>query len=138
MPLAPEVLEAYRKAEYVVFGEPPLVLRIGEPNRRLDTMLQAAQKESAAFITAFNPGGQRRSDQDNEAAQVQLERTLAEKPYGCYPGEGRDPAGHWTAEPSLLVIGIPRAEAESLGLAFEQNAIVFVARGKAPELVVLR
>lgn len=138
MPLAPEVLEAYRKAEYVVFGEPPLVLRIGERNCRLDGMLEVARKDSAAFLTAFNPGGQRRSDQDNEAAQVQLERALEEKPYGCYPGEGRDPQGRWSAEPSLLVIGIPRDEAEALGREFEQNAIVYVARGSAPELVVLR
>jgi hypothetical protein len=138
MTLAPELLEAYRRAEYVVFGEPPLVLRVGEPNRRLDGMLDVARKESAAFITAFNAGGQRRSDQDNEAAQVQLERALEEKPYGCYPGEGRDPEGRWSAEPSLLVIGIPRAEAEALGREFGQNAIVFVSRGKAPELLVLR
>jgi hypothetical protein len=137
MPLAPEVLEAYRNAEYVVFGEPPLVLRIGEPSRRLDSLLEAARRDSAAFLTAFNPGGQRRSDQDNVAAQVQLERALEEKPYGCYPGEGRDPRGEWGAEPSLLVVGIPRAEAEALGRAFGQHAFVFVARGAAPELVVL-
>jgi hypothetical protein len=138
MALAPEVLEAYRKADYVVFGEPPLVLRIGEPNRRLDSMLEAARKDSAAFITACNPGGRPRSDQDNQAAQVKLERVLADKPYGCYPGEGRDPEGAWPAEPSLLVVGIARAEAESLGRAFDQNAVLFVERGKAPELVALR
>ncbi|HWA36534.1 MAG TPA: DUF3293 domain-containing protein [Burkholderiales bacterium] len=137
MALDAEVLDAYRKADYVVFGEPPLVLRIGEPNRRLDGMLEAASRETAAFVTACNARGERRSDADNQAAQVRLERALEEKPYGCYPGEGRDPEGRWPAEPSLLVVGIPQAEAEALGRAFGQNAIVFLERGKVPRLLVL-
>jgi hypothetical protein len=137
MALAADVLDAYRNAEYVVFGEPPLVLRIGEPNRRLDAMLAAAHKATAAFLTACNAHGERRSETDNQAAQVRLERTLEDKPYGCYPGEGRDPAGAWPAEASLLVVGIPRTEAEALGRAFGQNAIVFAERGRAPQLVVL-
>lgn len=134
MSLDAQVIEAYRNAEYVVFGEPPLVLRIGEPNRRLDAILEAAGKTCAAFITAWNPGGRPCGDQDNQAAQVRLERALEDRPYGCYPGEGRDPAGHWPAEPSLLVVGIPRAEARALGRAFGQNALVFIERGAAPEL----
>lgn len=138
MALDSELLKAYRQAEYVVFGEPPLVLRVGEANRRLDTILEAARKETAAFLTACNARGERRSDADNQAAQVRLEQALEEKPYGCYPGEGRDPEGRWPAEPSLLVVGIPRADAEALGRRFEQNALLFVERGGAPQLIVLR
>ncbi|MGH8720503.1 MAG: DUF3293 domain-containing protein, partial [Burkholderiales bacterium] len=52
-------------------------------------------------------------------------------------GEGRDPQQEWPAEPSVLVVGIARAEAEVLGRGYEQNAIVFVEKGKAPELVML-
>ncbi len=137
MALDEELLKAYRRAEYVVFGEPPLVLRVGEANRRLDGMLQAAGKDTAAFLTACNPRGERRSDADNQAAQVRLERALEEKPYGCYPGEGRDPDGRWPAEPSLLVVGISRAEAEAFGRRFEQNALAFVERGAAMQLIVL-
>ena len=137
MALAPELLDAYRRAQYVVFGEPPLVLRIGEPSRRLDGMLAAAGKTSAAFLTACNPGSVRRSDRENQAALTALERRLEEGPYGCYPGEGRDEAGAWPAEPSLLVVGIARAAAESLGRDFAQGAIVFIEKGGAPELVVL-
>jgi len=36
----------------------------------------------------------------------------------------------------VLVIGIYRANAEALGRIFGQNAIVFVEKGKAPELVI--
>jgi putative PIN family toxin of toxin-antitoxin system len=52
-------------------------------------------------------------------------------------GEGRDPEGRWVAEPSLLVLGIAREEAQALGRQLEQNAIVFVEKGRAPELVLL-
>ena len=34
-------------------------------------------------------------------------------------------------------MGIPRAEAEALGRRLEQNAIVWIEKGRAPELVVL-
>ena len=34
-------------------------------------------------------------------------------------------------------MGIPRAAAEALGRRLEQNAIVWVEKGKAPQLVVL-
>ena len=52
-------------------------------------------------------------------------------------GEGRDPEGDWPAEPSVLAVGISRHEAEVIGRSYEQNAIVFIERGKAPELVAL-
>jgi len=57
--------------------------------------------------------------------------------YRIFQGEGRDPEGKWKAEPSVLIMGIPRAEAEALGRRLEQNAIVFIEKTKAPELVVL-
>ena len=54
----------------------------------------------------------------------------------CFEGEGRAPDRSWT-EKSVLVVGISREDAERAGRAFGQNAIVFVERGQAPELVVL-
>jgi hypothetical protein len=137
MPLPKELVAAYERAEYVVFGEPPLVLRIGEPSRRLDTMLAAAGKRTAAFVTPCNPRSEKRTDAQNQAAFVALERSLEDQPFGCYPGEGRDPQGGWPAEPSLLILGIPRGDAAALGRAFGQNAIVFFEKGAAGELVLL-
>jgi hypothetical protein len=34
-------------------------------------------------------------------------------------------------------MGIPRADAEELGRRLAQNAIVYIEKGQAPELVVL-
>jgi hypothetical protein len=50
-------------------------------------------------------------------------------------GEGRDPTGHWKAELECVVFGIPVEAALEIARRFEQNAIVFVARGGLPELV---
>lgn len=137
MPLRPGLLAAYRKARYVVFGEPELVLRIGERNPDLDELLDAEGADTAAFITAANPRGEARSAWENEIANAALVESQTAAGFACYAGEGRDPDGSWTPERSVLVVGIPRADAEKLGRVFGQNAIVFVARGFAPELIVL-
>ena len=136
-PATPELIAAYERALYVVFGRPDLVIRIGEPNPDLDELLEAEGASTAAFITAANPQGVATSAWKNEIANAGLVQTQTEAGYRCFEGEGRDPQGRWKPERSALVVGIPRADAESVGRAFGQNAIVFVERGRAPELVLL-
>ena len=138
MPSAtPELIAAYEKALYVVFGTPELVIRIGQPNADLDELLEAEGAATAAFITAANPRGVVTSSWKNEMANAALVETQTQAGYACFEGEGRDPQGRWTPERSALVVGIPRQDAEAVGRAFGQNAIVFVERGRAPELIVL-
>ena len=133
MPLTPELIEAYEQALYVLQGG--TVLRVGEPSAALQSLLEAQGAASAAFVTAANPRGEARSEAANAAAMSALVASLA-WPY--LAGEGRDPHGRWRAEPSVLVLGISRAQAEELGRRLEQNAIVFVEKGAAPELVLMR
>jgi len=38
-----DLIEAYESADYVVFAEPELVLKIGEPSARLDALLETEQ-----------------------------------------------------------------------------------------------
>jgi hypothetical protein len=134
----PELIAAYEKALYVVFGIPQLELRIGEPNPDLDELLEADGAKTAAYITAANPRGEPGTEAENEMAAAALHESQTAAGLVCYAGEGRDPEGRWTPEPSLLVLGISRAQAEAVGRSFEQNAIVFVEKGRAPELVVIR
>jgi len=134
--LRPELLEAYRRTHYAVFGEPELVLRIGERNADLDELLEAEGVTTAAFITAANPRGRKRGNWENEVANAALVKSQNEAGLRCFEGEGRAPDGSWT-EKSVLVVGISRTDAEVVGRAFGQNAIVFAERGKAPELVLL-
>jgi hypothetical protein len=133
----PELIAAYKKAQYVVLGDPDLVIRIGEPNPDLDELLEAEGAATAAYITAANPRGEARTAWENEIANAALVQSQTEAGYSCYEGEGRDPQGRWTAERSVLVVGISRADAEVVGRVFGQNAIVFVEKGRAPELVLI-
>ena len=136
MALAPELIDAYENADYVVFTDPELVLRIGEPSPRLDALLEAEGATAAVYITAANPRGELKTEAENESAGAALDELLARSGYPRYAGEGRDPESRRAAEPSVLVIGIYRANAQALGRIFGQNAIVFVEKGKAPELLI--
>jgi putative PIN family toxin of toxin-antitoxin system len=133
MALTPQLVQAYENALYAVAGGP--VLRVGERNSALEQLLDKHGAASAAFVTAANPRGEAQSHAANEAAMRRLCASLA---WPALAGEGRDPQGSWSPEPSVLVLGISREDAAALGRRFEQNAIVFVEKADAPELVLLR
>ena len=111
---------------------------MGEPNAQLDALLDAKQAACAAFVSAANPHGLRRRLVENVVAFHTLKNLLKKSHRLVYEGEGRDPRGLWRPEGSVLVLDIAREEAQALGRRFEQNAIVYVKRGEAPELVLLR
>jgi len=136
MPLDKKLLAAYQSADYVVFGAPEFVLKIGEPSRRLDQLLEEEGATTAAFLTAANPRSEPRRPAENAAALTTLDQVIAAAGYPWRAGEGREPDGSWV-EPSRLVIGIYRENAAALGRLFLQNAVVFVEKGRAPELMVL-
>lgn len=137
MPVPESLVEAYRSARYVVYADNRPVMRIGEPCPEIDELLEDDGAASAAFITSFNPRGLPAHEEINQLAFAGLcdaaDRT------GCrvYLGEGSDPQGEWKPEASLLIVGIARGEAEALGERFHQNAIVWIEKGRAPELVLL-
>jgi hypothetical protein len=137
MPLGPDLIAAYLCAEYVVFVEPELLLRVGEASAQLDALLEAEGADTAAYVTAANPQGRFAGPAENLLATTALLEAQREAGYACFTGEGRDPQGEWLPEPSVLVVGISRSEAAILGRSYEQNAILFVEKGRAPELVVL-
>jgi glycine/D-amino acid oxidase-like deaminating enzyme len=134
--MSPELLEAYKRSEYIVHADEKIVLRIGAPNAALDALMEAEGARTAVFITAANPGSDPRPAGENAAANAALEKIIAGSGYPHFRGEGRDPQDGW-CEPSFLVLGIYRANAEALGRLFAQNAIVFAEQGRPPELLVL-
>jgi glycine/D-amino acid oxidase-like deaminating enzyme len=136
MTVSPKLMDAYREADYVVFAESEFVLKIGEPSRRLDALLEQEGATTAAFLTAANPRSKPRSPAQNASALSALDQLVAAAGYPWRAGEGREPDGSWV-EPSRLVIGIYRENAEALGRLFGQNAIVFIEKGGPPELLVL-
>jgi hypothetical protein len=141
MPLDPALRAAYERAVYVIYGSPPVEFRVGEPSDVLEAMLSMHHATSAAFVSSANTRGVATPENERRLADYllrgQLDGLEASPKYRVFQGEGRDPDGAWTAEPSVLIMGIPRAEAEALGRRLEQNAIVWIEKGRAPELAVL-
>ena len=141
MPLDPALRAAYERADYVVYASPGIQFHIGEPSDVLDAMMAMNRVASAAFVSSANTRGVATPENERRLADFLLRGALDDpamhKKYRVYQGEGRDPEGKWNAEPSVLIMGIPRAEAEALGRKLEQNAIVWIEKGRAPELLVL-
>jgi len=137
MPLDPALRAAYEKALYCVFASPGVEFRIGEPSDILDAMMAMGRVRSAAFVSSATARGAASPENERRVAEFLLRAQTAGLKYRVYPGEGRDPAGKWNPEPSVLILGIPREEAEALGRKLGQNAIVWIEKGKAPELAVL-
>ena len=137
MPLDPALRLAYERAHYVVFASPGIEFRVGVPSDVLDAMMAINHVRSAAFISSADAQGAPSDENRRRLDDFLLRAQTAGLAYRAYQGEGRDPQGKWSAEPSLLIMGIPRGEAEALGRKLAQNAIVYIDKGRAPELVVL-
>jgi len=131
-----ELIEQYRDSDYVVFLEPELVLRVGEPSERLDRLLEVHGAESAVFVTAANPHSEKKTAAQNAEAMSALEGMLEAAGYPRYPGEGRNDERTWR-EASVLAIGVFRENAMALGRLFGQNAVVFIEKGRPAELLLL-
>jgi hypothetical protein len=138
MPLPESLVAAYRAARYAVFAESGPVMQIGERCAAMDELLEEEGAAAAAFVTAFNPRGLPAHEELNQLAFAELCEAADRTGCKVYLGEGSDPEGEWKPEPSLLIVGIARKAAEALGERFHQNAIVWVEKGRAPELVLLR
>ena len=129
---------AYLAAHYKVTGTAkPFVLRVGHRSAELASMHLANGANSSAFITAWNPRSVVRSEADNRMSQKDLESELAAIGVTLVAGTGEDPTGVWPGEPSVLVLGLPRSEAERVGQRFEQLAIVCSDESAIPQLVAL-
>jgi hypothetical protein len=141
MPLDPTLRAAYERAVYAIFASPGIEFRVGEKSDILDAMMAMKRVRSAAFVSSATTRGVSSPENERRLAEFLLSSHLsgleAAPKYPLFRGEGRDPEGKWTAEPSVLIMGIPRAEAEALGRRLEQNAIVWIEKGQPPELVIL-
>jgi hypothetical protein len=141
MPLAPELLRAYEKAVYAVFASPGVEFRVGEPSDILDAMMAMNRVRTAAFVSSATARGEPSTDNQRKLEEFLLRSRVADvaaqHKYRVYQGEGRDPRGKWKPEPSVLIMGMSREEAAALGRQLEQNAVVFIEKGRAPELLVL-
>jgi hypothetical protein len=133
------VIAAYRSTDYIVFeDEGQIILRIDAPDLAIDSLLMRHGAQSAIMITAWNPQSAPLNCDENNARQERLWQWIADHRLFALAAEGRDPSGTWPAEESCLIFDIDAETAAELGRQFDQNAIVRIASGAAPELILLR
>ncbi|MSQ69901.1 MAG: DUF3293 domain-containing protein [Betaproteobacteria bacterium] len=135
--LTPELYAAYRATDYVALSSPPLTLSIDQTCPALDLLLALSGKQAAAFITAWNPHGQARTQEQNDRAHRALLDELRQRGCAVIEGEGRGRSRVWPPERSVLAVGIDQAGAEEVGRQFRQNAVVIHEVGGVSWLLVL-
>ncbi|NLO80373.1 MAG: DUF3293 domain-containing protein [Xanthomonadaceae bacterium] len=136
--LPPELLAAYRATRYVVDTSPigRFVLRIGQPSAAADRLCRLLGQASWVYVTACNPRSRLLPPEENAARMAALERVLQAQGWRYFPGTGCGDDLNWPPEPSLLVPGVDRAQAVSLGRRFEQNAVVYGELGGPAQLLL--
>ena len=137
--LARGLVDAYRATTYAAdtpLG--PVRLRIGANDERLDRLLRDRGVTAWVYVTAWNPRSQPTAEAENQRRNEQLRGAVAARRLACFEGVGRDEDLDRPGEASLLVLGIGRAEALSLGRRFGQNAVVFGEIGGPAELLDCR
>ena len=131
--------EIYEEAHYLVLlpgdssTDNEVSFRINQENPQLDKLMEQHRKQTACFITACNPKGERINDKENLRLMQELASILKQKQLPYYFGHGGDSKGAWI-EKSLLVVGIDEELADQLAYQYEQNAVVWFELGSAPQL----
>jgi len=107
--------------------------RINQENPQIDKLIELHGQQTACFITACNPKGERIDDKENLRLMQELASILQQKQMPYYFGHGGDSKGAWI-EKSLLVVGIDEELADQLAYQYEQNAVVWFELGRTPTL----
>jgi pimeloyl-ACP methyl ester carboxylesterase len=132
-----ELIAAYRATGYRVVDAAGAVLaeaRIGHPSPTVDRLLATHGAGGGVFITAWNPRSIVQAEARNEAAHDRLLGHLRGHGRRFLPhvGVGADPA--WS-EHGVFVLDLATDEALAVAVAYGQNAIVIVQKGRPAELV---
>ena len=130
------LLAAYQRTRFCAdTAQGRLVIRVGETCAELDALLRATGCARWAYITAFNPGSVRLSEDENRARQRELEDAIRHYGHPMFRGEGIGEDGSWPPEASVLVLGIELEAAVQFGRRFGQLAIVCGDLGDPAKLV---
>jgi Protein of unknown function (DUF3293) len=130
-------LAAYRETEFraLVSG---FTLLVDEHCPALAQALHAQDVSCAAFVAAVNPYSVQCPASDNARRHAALGSELSLRSLHYEAGLGLHPSGNWPGEESFLVYGLALEASRTLGLKYEQNAIVWAGADAVPRLILLR
>ena len=129
------LLDAYRDAAYAIDGL-AATARIGERCPAVERECERIGATRASIVTAFNPYSEQSDSDGNRLRQRWLAAELRASGLTVIAAEGRDPAGHWPPEESLLVPGSTPELDDCLMRAYEQHAVVVVEAGRPAQLLL--
>jgi hypothetical protein len=131
-----KLLKAYQDTKFIISArDGEITLRVGEASEPLDTLLREYGAKSCEFITAWNPGSIKLTDQENAARQSALLTEIQRRGYALLRGRGEGTGGNWPPEDSVLILGTSRTEAVQIGELFGQLCIVHAELGCPVELL---
>ena len=125
----------YEETDYVVDDDPPIVLRVNEQHDGVRILMASFNVETAAFITAWNPGSQPLDLDTNYDRQADLLSDIEQLRCNYFVGRGEHPEDGWV-EDSYLVLGISRDDADALAIKYGQLAYIWISLSGVPELVI--
>lgn len=131
-------VDAYLATDYKVNTAEPFVLNVGQLSTELAEWFQTNNEDQAAYITAWNPFGEKISDDENHVAEQKLITEIESRDLSYLKGESIDPSGLWPSEPGLLVLGIPLESAKALVKRYHQDGFIYIGDDTKPQLILLR
>lgn len=132
------IIQAYADTNYIVHANSQITLRIGIFIPALSELHKTSGVDCSAFITAWNPFSRAVDDQTNLSRLAMLKQDLLDLDVAFYDGIGQHPSGNWSGEQSFLVLGLSLDASKSLGIRYEQNAILWCGSDATPQLILLR
>lgn len=131
-----QLLEAWCRTDYVVrLANQELIFRLGEANPANDELLKEQGINRWAVLTAWNPGSQPSSDDENNASHRRLVDELRNRKFSWSPGDGHPPDNRWPVERGCFIHNISTDDAAELCRQFGQLAAVVGRPGERPRLV---
>lgn len=135
----PEKVRAYLATDYRLgHTDQDIILSVGKHSVRVAELFVASGVDCGAFLTAYNPRGARKADHENDLAHSQLAAKLADLSLQTIEGSGSEEGTDWPSERSYFALGLALEDARTLGLHFDQDAIVWVGSDAVPKLILLR
>jgi len=136
--ISPRLLLAFEKACYrIQTPAGPIVLKVGRRSAALALWPRALSPPGSVLVTAWNPGGLRRSRAANRGAERRLLQRLRAWGLRGWLARAQDPKGLWPDEYGVLIFAVSAPLAADLGRALGQRAVLFIGADAVPRLIWL-
>lgn len=134
--ISDELINAYMETDYYIYNNPH-PLKINKYYPYLQTIYDNYNKNTCAYITAYNPYSEQVDIDINIKNNESLKLLLEENNYQYIGGYGYHPSNKWEKEYSFLIIGIDYNNACEIGILYNQTAILWCNGDCIPKLLLL-